>query len=225
MNSKELHKYEKIMYQLIGSFLITFCIVLIGQMTGIVNPIFFSIVLLLILFLIIVIQCIIKVKTKDWLKQGRELSSKLDLQYLIILPSNLLSSSSIVQYEVHLKPFTIKNGFIKRKQSLFKVKEEMYEGLKEDFKKIYSWVDTEKISGLVFHTTTHDSLANIWNKTSSQYFYMKEYNEILDPFAKMNKFQYFFAAFCLTGRFRLDNPGKHQWKSYFFYISRGRDKQ
>lgn len=153
-------------------------------------------------------------KTKKWRQDGREITEKIGLKKIILLETNLISRSGTKVYEIHHSPEPFKVGFALKKQKRSDIINQLKHDLEKDFEKLYNWKMNSEESVLLI-TTTHASMAHIWGQTGKDYFYMKKMDEMLDPYVKMNKFQWLSASFSTTGRINFNPP--QEWDSYYFY--------
>lgn len=223
MNSRVLHIFEKIyyflLYILVGLFLLKLItsFILKVNLLGVINPIALSIV-----FLLIIVIISMTVKTNTWRKEGNRITKEAGLKKLTILPSNLLNRTNVLEFEIHHTPSGMKQGFKYRKMPEQAVKKQLYINLQNDFEKLNLWaqkIKTDTGMQVIFHTTTHETMAHIWMKQSSKVFYMKNIDKCLDKYAKMNFIQWFFASFATTGRIKMKKP--KNWRSYYFFTNQG----
>ncbi len=216
MNSSILHKNERwfrCFFFLFVLFVLASTVMNFIDKQSLIYTIFTSLTKVF-LILSIVMNYIIITKTKEWRKNGREITQKLGLKRILLLETNLITRPQTKVYEIHHTPAPFKYGFTLRKQQRLDIMNQLKEELSGDFEKLNLWKNGTT-DNLLLMTTTHSTMAHVWGKTGEKYFYMKEMEKSLDPYVKMNIWQWIAASFSTTGRFNLKTP--KQWDSYYFY--------
>ncbi len=171
------------------------------------------------LFLVLSIgmNLFISKKTKDWREKGNQLSKKIGLKRLLLVEGYIPQRNGTAVLEIHHNLGPLKDGFTLKKQRREQVVTEFKEELKEDFCKLAEWKNHSVPDEVLLITTTHISLAKIWENSSHPYFYMKKSDKIFDSNVKMNRLEWIMASFSTTGR--VDYQPPKQWDSYYFYTS------
>ena len=176
----------------------------------------------LFLLLSILMNLLIINKTKTWRKNGNTITKEVGLKRIILLETNLISRPETKVYEIHHTPAPFNYGFTLRKQKRSELMKQLKEELKEDYEKLYLW-KMKSADNILFITTTHPAMAHIWKETGKNHFYMKKMEKSLDPFVKMNIFQWISSSFSTTGRVSFKSP--QQWDSYYFYTTNSEVKK
>lgn len=216
MNSSILHRYERWFYRFLFPFILFAVASVVAYVVDNQSLAYtvLSTIAKVLLVASIFINYMIIVKTKEWRKNGRELTEKIGLKRILLLESNLLSRSQTTVYEIHHTPAPFKYGFVLRKKKRSDIIAQLKKELEEDFKKLHQWKN-EQERNCLFITTTHPSMIHLWKKASSDNFYVKKMDQILDPYVKMNIWQWALASFSTTGRLSFKPPT--QWDSYYFF--------
>lgn len=228
MNSKIVHKWERVYYSLVSILLALILVKFIGFFISNVKIIAWTTLLGILCMMGLFITTItIYFKGRSWRREGNQLTKKIGLEAITLMPSNLLGRSNCVEFEVHHTPETVIKGLGKKKFSKKEIMIQLDKTLQKDFEKLFNWSQDYKTKNehntILFHTTTHNSMINLWSRSSEKYFYVKEMEQKLDPYAKMNLIQWLAASFSTTGRINLKKP--KIWKSYYFYRRQEEVKQ
>jgi hypothetical protein len=166
-------------------------------------------------FLMIAFGILVKLttNTREWKKEGREISKIIGLKRIILLKSNLAESEypDIPGYEIHHKTSSLKEGFKLLFKPKKKVMQELIDDLVEDYKRLAVWAGNEDV---ILFTTTHKGMINLWKKTADPHFQIIRTGYSLDPWVGMNWFEWMKASFTTTGRIKWKLP--KDWETYFF---------
>ncbi|MFL0364666.1 hypothetical protein ACH0BF_16805 [Pseudobacillus sp. 179-B 2D1 NHS] len=227
MNSKKLHRYERWYF---FSIYILFIFILLKIVAFVVRSLELSVWSNLGAFMSMLAICITTIciycKSYKWRREGKRLTEEIGLESIIIVPGNFLNRNNVLEYEIHHKTDKVRNGLAKRMRKKSEVIEELNNSLQEDYQKLAEWRMKKKKEtpsvDIMFHTTTHPAMIHIWRKNSKDYFYVKQMDQVLDPYAKMNWIQWLPVSFATTGYI-----GKRpkEWGSYYFYSNCLGDKE
>lgn len=194
LNSKCIHKYEKYVERIVILDFILFTFYIFKKI-----PVLDLVIATLLLITLFMLFKHIK-HNKQFLQQ----QIQGNFQRIYVIQSDLIKDK--VCYEIHHRPFTLKEIISTPSKIL---KKRFIEELKQDYEELYN----KSSEDVLIVTTTHPSMARIWNKTSSPYFQLKQIDTELDPYIKPNIFLWLLSAI------RTSKSIKRRpviWNSYFF---------
>lgn len=204
MNSPLLHFYERILFYTIVLGVIAIASLYVFKIGTTIKQgilwMFYLIVIGLILY--------IHFKFKKWKKNGYKLSKSLGLNHIVIFETSLVTSDGQKLFELHHKPTSVIQGYRRLRKPKSQIINELKQDLKRDFSILYEW-SLEKNVNLV--TVTHESMFQIWDESSDEYFNGIATNQIKDKYVKPNIFSWLLSSFSTTGRF---SPRPKKWGAF-----------
>lgn len=213
-----LHRRERNIFRIaILSLILTLCVWKVEQ----VYDLYFrlpELAMIVSLLAIIGYDRMTKTKMRNWRAEGNQITESLRLNSLLLFPSDLLKSPE-VEFELHLRQNTVKEGFELSKNSRKDNLIELKANFKDDFEKIFEWAVEQRLNGseILIHTTTHESLAHLWKEAASHKFDFEETIKKFDPYVEMNYLQWIIASFCTTGTVKWRKP--IHWNSYVLTVN------
>ncbi len=147
-------------------------------------------------------------RTYKWKKNGKELTQKLGLKVVLIIPSMI---NGKLVYELHHKPKKLSIGFSLMRIPKKDIKLSLINDAMDDFCVLFEWFQDKEER---FITTTHPAMINLWKKAGCQYFHVHPTGKNEDPYTQMSKLQWAIAHFSTAGRISFHPP--KQWETYEF---------